>query len=198
MANKYYVHHSLKDYQEASIFSDVYTWTIFDILRIAGNKGLTATEIHKQVESTTGTRVSQSKIYDLLKRLYEGKWIHRYYDRDVEKQRCSIALDWGGIFVEEDFEKKIMEKEGTYIRIHLFPIFFNFIKKTIKDFKEDSSAIRWLPQIKAYCKVCKDGKSHEALEFFNSILDEATAEFMDSNEFREFMKDNGYSKARES
>jgi len=47
---------------------------------------------------------------------------------------------------------------------------------------------------KDYCRVCKDGKSHEALEFFNSILDEATAKFMDSKEFQEFMKESGYAK----
>ena len=68
----------------------------------------------------------------------------------------------------------------------------------MRDFKEDPSTIKWLPQIKAYCKVCKDGKSHEALEFFNSILDEATAEFMDSKEFREFMRDNWYARLQGS
>jgi len=194
MGNKYYIHHSIKDYQEGSIFANVYTWTIFDILREAGSKGLTTPEIHIQIEDITGTQVSQSKIYDLLKRLYEGKWIHRYYDREVEKQRCSIALDWGGISVEEEFEEKIMEKERTYIRTHLFPVFLNLIRRTIKDFKEDQSTIKWLPQMKGYCKVCKNGKSHEALEFFNSLLDEATAEFMDSKEFHEYMKENGYAR----
>jgi hypothetical protein len=194
MGNKYYTHHSIKDYQEGSIFANVYTWTIFDILRLAGSRGLTAPEVHRHVEETTGTQVSQSKIYDLLKRLYEGKWIHRYYDREVERQRCTIALDWGGISVEEEFEELIIKKERAYIRTHLFPVFMNFIRKAIRDFREDPYAEKWIPQTDGFCKVCRNGKSHEALEFFNSLLDEATAEFMDSNEFHEFMKDNRYAK----
>lgn len=50
MANTYYLHHSVVNPQEASIFSDEYTWTIFDILRRAGAKGLTSKEIHQSVE----------------------------------------------------------------------------------------------------------------------------------------------------
>jgi hypothetical protein len=95
----------------------------------------------------------------------------------------NIAHDWGSISVEQEFEKKILEKEATYIRSNLFPVFLNFIKKTIRDFREDPSASNWLPQSKKYCKVCRDGNSHEALQFFNSLLDESTAEFMDSKEF---------------
>jgi len=197
MGNKYYTHHSIKDTQEASIFSNVYTWTIFDILRSAGPKGLTAPDIQKQIELELRTSVSVSKIYDLLKRLYEGKWIHRYYDREIEKQRCSIAWDWGGIIVEEDFEKAIIEKEGSFIHTNLFPVFLQLLKRTIEDFKEDPSVTKWLPQMAEYCKVCRGGISHEAHEFFSSLLDEATAEFMDSKEFKEFMKNNKYSAEEE-
>ena len=63
MANLYYTHQSVKDPQEASIFSDEYTWIILDILRLAGNHGISAQSVHKEVERKMRTSVSESKIY---------------------------------------------------------------------------------------------------------------------------------------
>src|SRR6188472_4438174 len=129
MANKYYTTHSVTSPQQASIFSDVYTWSIFDILRKAGAAGLTAQAIHEEIERKIRTSVSQSKVYALLKRLYQEEWVHRYYDKDSQAQRIAINTTLGG-FVEfdKDYEHIILDKEGGYIKKQLFPMFLTFIK----------------------------------------------------------------------
>ena len=63
MANIYYIHQSVKNPQEASIFSDPYTWTILDILRAAGNKGLSPIEVHQAVNKKLPNSISSAKIY---------------------------------------------------------------------------------------------------------------------------------------
>jgi hypothetical protein len=66
-----------------------------------------------------------------------------------------------------------------------------FIEKHIlKDLDESSK--EWLPYRgpKSYCKTC--GTSHEAEEFFSSLLDEAVAEFFDSKEYMEFLRQNDF------
>jgi hypothetical protein len=60
----------------------------------------------------------------------------------------------------------------------------------MKDLHEDSKSRKWLPQQNNCCKVCQ--KSHEADEFFNSILDIATAEFMISKGYLDFLKETGF------
>jgi hypothetical protein len=190
MANRYYRHQSVRNPQEASIFSNVYTWTILDILRDAGAKGLTAESVHKGVEGKMRTSVSRSKIYDLLKRMYEQEWIHRYYDNDVQARCHVIAQDWGGIDLDKDYDQAILNKERNYFKETLFPRFLDLIKKSMEDLKEDSVTSKWLPQSKDLCKVCRT--SHEAHEFFTSLLDIASAEFMESDEFLEFVKEYGF------
>jgi hypothetical protein len=178
--------------QEASIFSDQYTWTIFNILRKAGARGLTSKEIHMHIEKNMRIPVSQSKVYGLLKRLYQQRWVHRYYDKDSEAQRNTIALDWGTILPNKEFFQVVTEKEKNYMTKKLFPVFLEFIAKTTRDLQEDSVAEKWLPQkgTNYYCKVC--GKSHEAEEFFSCLLDITLAEFQISKEFMELLIKNRY------
>ena len=58
MANKYYKHQTVKSAQDASLFSDEYTWTILDILRAAGPAGMSAQNVHKQIADDMGRVVS--------------------------------------------------------------------------------------------------------------------------------------------
>jgi predicted transcriptional regulator len=192
MANKYYTHHSVTSPQEASIFSDVYTWVIFDILCKAGAGGLTAQAIHREIEKKMRTSVSQSKVYALLKRLYQEEWVHRYYDKDSQAQRIAINMTTGMVEFDKEYEHTILDKEGGYIKKKLFPIFLDFIKKTLKDLNEDESSKKWVPYSGSnnHCKTC--GKSHEADEFVSSLLDEASSEFYESNEYVEFLRENGF------
>jgi hypothetical protein len=64
MANKYYLNHSVDSAQEAGIFADELTWTMFDILREAGAKGLTAQDVHKEIEKnyTDRSHVARSML----------------------------------------------------------------------------------------------------------------------------------------
>ena len=187
-ANKYYAHQSVKNSQEASIFSDEYTWIILDDLRVAGSRGMSAEEVHKRVQRKMHTSVSKSKVYGILKRLYQMNWVHRYYNQEKGVQYSVIAIDWGGILVDDKYDHLLVDKQKNYMSKKLFPIFLDFIKNATDSLDEDSDSRKWLPARNNYCKVCS--KSHEADEFFNSILDIATAEFMDSKEYLEFLEES--------
>jgi predicted transcriptional regulator len=185
MANIYYIHQSVKNPQEASIFSDVYTWTILDVLRSAGNNGLSAEKVHHQVEKKLRTSVSKSKIYGLLRRLYQMDWVHRIYDKRDQAYHSTVHIDYGGILLDKDYDDILVKKEREYILQRLFPIFLDYINKTIKDLANDPNAKRWLPQPNNSCKMCQ--VSHEAEEFISSVLDLATVEFMDSEEYKKIL-----------
>lgn len=78
--------------------------------------------------------------------MYQQRWVHRYYDKDVEAQRIAIALDWGGITIERQFNMAIVENEKNYIAKKLFPLFLEFISKVMKDFSESQSTEKWYPK----------------------------------------------------
>ena len=195
MANIYYTHQSVKNPQEASIFSDEYTWKILDILRAAGNNGLSPQEVHQALEKKLRTSVSPAKIYSLLKRLYEMGWVHRSYDRNDKTHHSIVNFQWGGIILDKEYEEIIAKKEKDYIAGRLTPIFLEYIKTTIKDFRDDENNKKWLPKEDTFCKICQF--SHEADEFINSLLDEATSEFMESEEYKKFMIDHHYREKEE-
>jgi len=188
MANRYYKHQTVKSAQDASLFSDEYTWAILDILRAAGPGGLTAQNVHKQIESYMG-KASKSKIYGILKRMYQMDWIHRAYDEDEQARRNSIKMNWAGIWVEENYDSLVVNKEKRFMTERLFPVFLEYLRKAMNDMRQDKSAMKWLPE-KNYCKTCRT--SHEAEEFFSSLLDIATAEFLDSKEYLKFQMELGF------
>lgn len=192
MANSYYDHIAVGSPQEASIFSNEYTWTILDVLRKAGSKGLTAKEVHDRVQREMGSSVSSSKVYSLLKRLYQEEWIHRYYDPTVQAQRNAIGLIWGGIIVDDNFYEAVKSKTLLYAKSRLFPVLFEYILKTMEEFKSDEKTKKWLPGSghAENCKRCHS--SHEAEEFFSSLLDSITSEFQESEEFQKFMRKNKF------
>jgi hypothetical protein len=188
MAKKYYKHQTVRSAQDASLFSDEYTWAILDILRAAGPRGMTAQNVHKQIENDMG-RTSKSKIYGILKRIYQMGWIHRAYEEDEQARRNSIKMDWAGIWVEEEYDHLVVNKEKRFMTERLFPVFLEYIGKAMDDIRQDKTAIKWLPE-KDYCRTCRT--SHEAHEFFSSLLDIATSEFLDSEQFLKFQKELGF------
>lgn len=197
MANKYYSNYPVESAIEASILSDQYTWTVIDVLRKAGSTGLTAIEVHRRVQKKMNTSVSASKIYGLLKQLYEQGIVHRYYDREAEAQRHTLAMVWGGSVIEESFYDKVVEKEGSYIKKNLNPVFMDYVKKVMKDLAEDPVDNKWLPSgtSEGLCKRCRT--SHEAEEFYSCVIDIALKEFINSDEFEKFMRENGFDKSED-
>ena len=188
MANKYYKHQTVKSSQDASLFSDEYTWAILDILRGAGPRGISAQKVHQQIENKMG-KVPKSKVYGILKRMYQMDWIHRAYDEEEQARRNSIKMDWAGIWVEDEYDRIVVNKEKRFMTQRLFPVFLEYIRKIMDDMSQDKRAQKWLPE-RDYCKTCRT--SHEAQEFFSSLLDIATAEFLDSEEYLNFQKDLGF------
>jgi Fe2+ or Zn2+ uptake regulation protein len=75
---------------------------MFDILREAGAKGLTAQDVHKEIEKKLRRQISSSKVYGLLRRFYQEKSTHRYFDNAVESQRNVITLEWGMVEFDGD------------------------------------------------------------------------------------------------
>ena len=188
MANIYYIHQSVKNPQEASIFSDRYTWTILDVLCSAGNDGLSPLKVRQEVEKKLRTSISSAKIYSLLKQLYEMDWVHRSYDRNDKTNHNIVNIDWGGIILDKTYDEIIVNKENEFITKRITPLLIEYIKKTLYDLGQDKNTKKWLPQPNTSCKICQF--SHEAEEFISSILDIAGAEFMESEEYKKFMVDH--------
>jgi len=84
--------------------------------------------------------------------------------------------------------RKACDREKRFITEKLFPMFSEYVKQTMNEMREDITAKKWLPE-KNYCKPCR--KSHKAEEFFSSLLDIATAEFMSSKEYLKLLKEFG-------
>jgi hypothetical protein len=187
MANRYYKHQTVKSPQDASVFSDEYTWAVLDVLRIAGPSGISADNVHKKIEEQMG-RVSKSKVYAILKRLYQNEWIHRTYNEDDEARRNSIKMNWAGILLEDEYDRLLVDKEKPFISKKIFPVFEEYIRSVISDLQNDPKAKKWLPE-KGYCKPCR--KSHEAEEFISSLLDIASAEFVGSKECMKLLGEFG-------
>ena len=185
MGNLYYIHQSVKNPQEASIFSDQYTWTILDVLRAAGNDGLSPQKVHKEVEKKLRTSISSAKIYALLRRLYQMNWVHRIYNKDDKTHHSIANLEWGAIFLDKAYDEIIVKNEKEYITQRITPIFEEYLKRTMENLEKNKNTKKWLPQTKTFCKICQI--SHEAEEFINSLLDIAVAEFMISDEYKKFM-----------
>src|SRR5215207_11153668 len=99
MANIYYIHQSVKNPQEASIFSDQYTWAILEVLRTAGNDGLSPLEVRHAVQKKLRTSISSAKIYNILKRLYQMDWVHRSYDSNDKTNHNIVNVDWGSMIL---------------------------------------------------------------------------------------------------
>jgi len=175
----------VKSSQDASVFSDEYTWAILDLLRKVGPSGISADNVHKQIEEEMG-RVSKSKVYGILKRLYQNEWIHRTYNEVDEARRNSIRMNWAGIWLDEDYDRFIVDKEKSFISDKIFPVFVEYIQQAISDLRHDPKAKKWLPA-KDYCKPCK--RSHEAEEFLSSLLDIATAEFIGPKQCTDLLRE---------
>jgi len=54
-----------------------------------------------KLENELHTSISESKIYELLKRLYEFKWLHKYYDnsKNVEAYRKIFLLNYDPVSI---------------------------------------------------------------------------------------------------
>jgi hypothetical protein len=113
----------------------------------------------------------------------------------LRAQRSVIAVEWGLVQFNKEYDNILIKKERDYIIRRLSPIFLELIVKTIKDLDEDPDTRKWLPTENNNCKVC--GKSHEADEFFNSILDNASAEFLISKKYLEFLRTNKFMEEEE-
>jgi Fe2+ or Zn2+ uptake regulation protein len=193
MANMYYIHQSVKNPQEASIFSDPYTWTILDILRAAGNNGLSPTQVYQAVINKP-LSVSSAKIYNILRRLYQMNWVHRIYNKDDGTHHSVANLEWGAVFLDKTYDEIIVKNEKEYITQRIIPIFKEYLERTIENLEKNKNTKKWLPEQNT-CNMCQI--SHEAEEFINSILDVAVAEFMVSDEYKKFMIDHQFKDKKE-
>ena len=194
MANMYYIHQSVKNPQEASIFSDRYTWTILDVLRAAGSNGLSPIQVRQAVEKKLPPSISSAKIYNILKRLYEMNWVHRIYNKDDKTHHSVANLEWGAVFLDKTYDEIIVKNEKEYITQRIIPIFKEYLKRTIENLEKNKNTKKWLPEQNT-CKICQI--SHEAEEFINSLLDVAVAEFMVSDEYKQFMIDHHFKEKEE-
>jgi hypothetical protein len=178
MANSYFKYFPVRSPQEASVLANEDVWKILEALIKCGPKGLTEKEIYKQIKKT-----SDSKLYGLLKKLYDLEWVHRYYDRESEARRYVIKFVAGFDAIDdidETFYESVIEKEEKFIANRISPQLQEFIKRTMNDLRQDPETKQWLPQ-SGFCKECHI--NHEAVEFVSSLLYIAVEEFLDKDEF---------------
>ena len=194
MTNIYFRSQVVFSAREAKIFSKENTWTILHILQQAGSKGLTEKELHKKLEHELHISISPSKTYDLLSRLCDVEWLHKYYDNDkkVEANRYCIGIQRDEIDIDEDFDEIIVKLQGKYIQEILFPKFETLLEQSLDGLNNDNDNKVWLPKDgeKEYCKRCRI--SHEAEEFFSSILEIAISEYLESEQFKKFVIKNKF------
>ncbi|MFB5601064.1 MAG: hypothetical protein ACE5SW_12660 [Nitrososphaeraceae archaeon] len=192
---RFYLHYSVRNYRESSLFSRPETWEIFDILHTQGMSGLTAQDIHTILEKRFNTSVSKSKIYALLKQLYEGNWLKRQYNQNQNAQVYTVDYHWGGWgekIIDLKFDNIVKRMASYFLDQQLFPVFEEYLAR-IKDelFKENHQ--NWIPAgNENFCNQCNI--NHNAEEFFNSLLDIATMEYLESERFKKFLQKNNYSK----
>ena len=179
MSNAYFESMAVSSPQEASILANEYTWSILQVLRGSGSKGLTPREDHEEVEKAEKVTVSASKIYSILKRLYEIEWVHRHYDREAKAQRNTLAVEWGSVDIDEEYGKMIHNKMEGFIKKEMFPIFLDYFKKTWEELSKDEKNKEWLPSSgkASICKKCSI--SHEADELCDSLIKQASIEFFE-------------------
>ena len=186
--NSYFTHMGVGSSQEASILSNELTWEIIEILRSSGAKGLTPPMVLEKIEYIQGVKVSRSKVYALLKRLYEMEWVHRYYDTEEQANRSVLADIAGQVDINEDFSKVIEENMSRYIEKKLFPVYEEFLEKTTQMLNDNPKIKKWLPDHgkNSYCKKCKI--NHEATEFVDCLIGITSLLFIGSDNFTEIMK----------
>lgn len=190
--NAYFTHMAVKSSQQAAILSNRFTWTVLEVLRKSGSVGLTTKMILDEVEKEEGVPISRSKIYDILTRLHELEWVHRYWDTKEHAQRNTLNDIAGQIETNDEFSKIIYEKMKTYVEKNLFTCFQEYIEESINKIESDSKAKKWLPDHGklSFCKKCH--VNHEALEFFESLIHEASTIFLDSEYFEKFLQKKKY------
>jgi len=186
--NSYFTHMGVESSQEASILSNELTWNIIEILRSSGAKGLTPPMVLEKIEDIQGVKVSRSKVYSLLKRLYEIQWVHRYYDNEEQANRSVLADIAGQVNINEDFSKVIEDNLSSHIEKKLFPVYEEFLEKTMQMLNDNPKIKKWLPDHgkSSYCKKCKI--NHEATEFVDCLFSISSLLFIDSDNFVEIMK----------
>lgn len=173
--------------QEASILSNELTWDIIEILRSSGAKGLTPPMVIEQIEDKQGVTVSRSKVYSLLKRLYEIEWVHRYWDNEKQANRSVLADIAGQVDINEDFSKVVEDNMSSHIEKNIFPIFEEFLEKTMEMLIANPKIKKWLPDHgkSSYCKKCK--VNHEAEEFVDCLIGISSSLFINSDNFSKIM-----------
>ena len=190
--NAYFTHMGVIDSGEASTLAKEHTWSIFEILRKAGAKGLTAKEVVDEIEQLEGVKPSESKIYALLKLLKEMRLLHRHYDKEKEAQAYTQISLAGQIEIDTDFFDDNKDKMGKFIERELFPVFQRFLEKTISELDSDKKTKDWLPDHGKHCYCVRCHINHEAEEFADCIINIASSLFMDSDSFIKFVKKNEF------
>jgi hypothetical protein len=192
MVNPYYQNIPVDSAADASTFANEYTWAVLDVVRKGGARGLTAIEVHAKVSKKMGTSVSTSMVYGVLKRLYEQGFVHRYFDNKAGAQRNAIGWIWGGNFVDPGYSNAVTSRLSPYMKRILFPVMLKYIQEAAEVLAEDAETKKWVPRVgpSEHCKRCHI--SHEANEFFSSLLDIALDEFTDSDEFKEYFERAGF------
>lgn len=191
-SNSYFTHMGIDSPAEASILANEYAWSIIEIVQLTGSRGITAEEVQSKIEEKEGIKISRSKTYALLRRLYEMQFLHKHYDTYKNAQVYTQSGVVGQIDLDPEFLVDVEDKMEIVITKKLFPAFQEYVEKTIEELDSDEATRHWLPYTGKYslCERCHI--NHEAEEFVDALISSASFLFLRSNGFVKFAKNKKF------
>ena len=193
-ARTYLTHFPVQSYLEADVLSKESTWNILEHLRRAGARGLTAGELSKTLN------LPPSVVYSILKELRRLGFVFIYPRKgrvkDRKKRYVCDKSTWGKYGIENGF-LNAMSFAGITDEVieSLKPALVSVLGKAFQEFGTRKELRTFLPaaNLDNLCPRCE--RSHEAMEFVYAIVLRAIDKFItESDEFRGFLAERGYSK----
>jgi len=165
-------------------------------IRRAGARGISADEISKDLG------LPPSIVYSTLKELRRLDFIFTYprekRPRNERRKRyvCERAT-WGKYGIDPQFlEALVLEGKIETINERLKADLLAIFEEVHNDFSRKKELRSFLP-VSSESNICpKCNRSHEAMEFFYAIILKAIDSFIaESNEFKQFLAERGYSRS---
>jgi DNA-binding transcriptional ArsR family regulator len=194
-ARTYLTHFPVQSYLEADVLSKESTWNILEYARRAGARGVTAEELSKTLD------LPASVVYSTLKELRRLGFVfihprEKGKSKDRKKRYVCDKSTWGKYGVDNDFLSAMTFAGITdHVVEALRPSLVGMLSKSFDEFKAKKELKAFLPQASPDNICSKCGRSHEAMEFIYAIVLRAIDKFItESDEFRVFLVERGYSK----
>jgi hypothetical protein len=186
LPGRYLGHFPIGSPREAQAFSRPKVWDIYEYVRRAGGRGVSADEISESLD------VPRTDTYNALKALaHLGYLFISPRDRRSrgERKRRYVCekIPWSKYLIEKEVVSSLADSDAVRSQVeNLKGFLFNGLLQVYDAMAKDHKDLLPLPSQERFCPKC--GTSHEALEFFHAIVIGLLSAAMDDTEaFREFL-----------